>query len=135
VTRSFAQAPSGDRGEGSLEVVLVMPVLILLITSVIQFALWSHATHVAVAAAQEGVEQARLDGATTEEGEARAEDFLVQAAPRLITGPDVVATKDAQMATVVVRGRVASVVPGLSLSVRGAATAVVERFRPEAERP
>jgi hypothetical protein len=121
--------PSGDRGEGSLEVVLVMPVLILLITSVIQFALWSHATHVAVAAAQEGAEQARLDGATAEEGKARAEDFLTQAGLRLIVGPEVTATRDAQVATVVVRGRVTSVVPGLELPVRGRATGVVERFR------
>lgn len=110
-----------------------MPMLILLITSVIQFALWSHATHVAVAATQEGAEQARLEGATAEAGRTRAEDFLAQAAPRLIAAPEVTATRDAQVATVVVRGRVASVVPGLDLPVRGRATGVVERFRSEAD--
>jgi Flp pilus assembly protein TadG len=133
MTPPSAMRPSGERGEGSLEVVLVMPVLILLIASVIQFALWSHATHVAVAAAQEGAEQARLDGATAEDGRARAEDFLTQAAPRLIAAREVTVTRDAQVATVVVRGRVASVVPGLDLPVRGNATGIVERFRPATE--
>jgi Flp pilus assembly protein TadG len=131
VTRRIAQGPSGDRGEGSLEVVLVMPVLILLITSVIQFALWSHATHVVVAAAQDGAEAARLEGSGAEAGRARAEDFLAQAAPRLIVAPEVIATRDARVATVVVRGRVASILPGLALPVRGTATSFVEHFRPE----
>ena len=108
-----------------------MPVLILLITSVIQFALWSHATHVAVAAAQDGAEAARLEGSNAEAGRARAEDFLAQAAQRLIVAPEVIATRDTRVATVVVRGRVASILPGLALPVRGTATGFVERFRPE----
>ena len=133
MTAPSAERLQGERGEGSLEVVLVVPVLILLIASVIQFALWSHAAHVALAAAQEGAEQARLDGSTAEAGRARAEDFLAQAAPRLIASPEVTATRDAQVATVVVRGRVASLVPGLDLPVRGRATGAVERFRADSE--
>lgn len=123
------------RGEGSLEVVLVMPVLILLITFVIQFALWSHATHVAIAAAQDGAQVARVEGSSADAGQARAADFLAQVAPRLIASPVVTASRDAQVATVTVRGYVASLIPGVSLPVEGRSTGVVERFRPETEGP
>jgi Flp pilus assembly protein TadG len=125
----------GEVGAGSLEVVLVMPALILLITAVVQFALWSHATHVAVAAAQEGAEAARVVGGTAEAGEARATDFLAQTAPRLIASPVVSATRNAEVATVTVRGQVPTLFPGLTLSVQGRATDVAERFRAEDEGP
>lgn len=111
-----------------------MPALILLITAVIQFALWSHATHVAVAAAQEGAEAARVEGGTAEGGEARAVDFLAQTAPKLIASPVVTATRDAEVATVTVRGQVPTLFSGLTLSVQGRATDVAERFRAEDER-
>jgi Flp pilus assembly protein TadG len=116
-------------------VVLVMPALILLITAVIQFALWSHATHVAVAAAQEGAQAARVEGGTAEAGEARASDFLAQTAPRLITSPVVTVGRDAEVATVTVRGEVPTLFPGLRLSIQGRATGVVERFRSPEEAP
>ena len=124
-----------EGGEGSLEVVLVMPVVILLITLVIQFALWAHATHVAIAAAQDGAQAARLEGATAEAGRARALDFLSQAAPALITSPVVTARRDAEVATVMVRGSVASLVPGLRLNVEERASGTVERFRPGTQNP
>jgi hypothetical protein len=112
-----------------------MPVVILLITLVIQFALWAHATHVAIAAAQDGAQAARLEGATAQVGRARALDFLSQAAPTLIASPVVTAHRDANMATVTVRGAVASLVPGLRLTVEERASGTVERFRPETASP
>ena len=124
-----------ERGEGSLEVVLVMPAVIGLIVLVIQFALWAHAAQVAIAAAQDGAQAARLQGASAEAGRARALDFLSQAAPTLIASPVVTATRGPEVATVTVRGSVASIVPGLHLSVEEAARATVERFRPEAANP
>jgi Flp pilus assembly protein TadG len=124
-----------ERGEGSLEVVLVMPAVILPVALVIQFALWAHATQVAIAAAQDGAQAARLQGASAEAGQARALDFLSQAAPRLIASPVVTATRDAEVATVTVRGAVASLVPGLQLTVQEEARATVERFRPQTTSP
>lgn len=124
-----------EEGAASLEVVMVMPALILIITFVIQFALWSHATHVALAAAQDGVQAARVEGASAEAGQSRATDFLAQTAPRLITSPIVTVNRDAEHATVVVRGSVASLIPGLGIPVEGRASGPVERFRTEAEGP
>jgi Flp pilus assembly protein TadG len=124
-----------EEGAASLEVVLVMPVLILIITLAIQFALWSHATHVAVAAAQDGTQAARVEGGSAEAGEARAADFLAQTAPRLIASPVITARRDAGTATVVVRGNVASLLGGLRLRVQGRASGPVERFRSDVEGP
>lgn len=106
-----------------------MPALILLISLVIQFALWSHAAHVAIAAAQDGAEAARVEGSGAEAGRARAADVLAQTAPRLIASPVIRANRDAQVATVTVRGYVASLVPGLRLAVQGRASGPVEVFR------
>lgn len=120
---------SAEAGGVSLEVVLVTPMLILLITLVVQFALWSHGTNVALAAAQEGAQLASLQGANATVGEAAARDFLSQNASRLIRDPVVSSAHTAESATVSVQGRVAGVVPGLNLTVRGSSVAPVERFR------
>ena len=52
----------GERGSATTELVIAMPALLLLIMSIIQFGLWYHASHVAKAAAQEGVRAARIEG-------------------------------------------------------------------------
>lgn len=122
-----------ENGAGSLEVVLVMAGLIVVITFVIQFALWQHAQHVAVAAAQDGAEAARVEGATSAAGHERARSFLAQTASRLIADPTVEASRDAQVARVTVRGQVSSLLPGLRLPVRASATGPVERFRSDLE--
>ena len=122
-----------DRGSASLEVVLIFPALILVVTLIIQFALWEQATHVATAAAQDGAQTARLEGSTAAAGQSRAESFLQQAAPRLIGAPTVTASRSADVATVAVTGTVAGLVPGLHLRVEGSASAVVERYRSGAQ--
>lgn len=120
---------SGEAGGASLEVVLVTPMLILLITLVVQFALWSHGTNVALAAAQEGAQLASLQGANATVGEAAARDFLAQSASRLILEPVVAASRTAESATVTVQGRIAGAVPGMNLTVRESSIAPVERYR------
>ncbi len=54
-----------ERGDATTETVLIVPVLILLISVIISFALWFHASQVARSASQEGVRVARLpDGSS-----------------------------------------------------------------------
>ena len=53
-----------ERGDATIEAVLVVPVLLLMIMTVIQFGLWYHASHTLKAAAQEGVRASRIDGGT-----------------------------------------------------------------------
>ena len=72
----MSQRLRGERGEAVTETVLLVPVLLLLIMLVIQFGLWYHAEHVVQAAAQEGARAARAEGATAEDGRARAEQFV-----------------------------------------------------------
>ena len=106
-----------------------MPALILLIIAVVQFALWSHGTHVALAAAQEGAQMARFDGGGAELGRQRAVDFITQAAPRLLIAPEVEAWRGADSAGATVRAAVPSLIPGVTLSVSGRAAGPVESFR------
>ena len=83
----------GQRG-ATTEVVIVFPLLLLLIFVGIQFALWFHATHVAMAAAQEGARAARTcDGCTIEQiraaGQKRTNEMLDALSPNILTGRQV----------------------------------------------
>lgn len=119
----------GQRGQATTEVVLLVPVLLLLIMSVVHFGLWYHGGHVVRAAAQEGVRAARIENGTADDGRARAERFLASAAPTLVSGHRVSASRSLDVATVEVQGRVVGVIPGLVLPVRARATSPVETFR------
>lgn len=118
-----------ERGDATVEAVLAVPVLLLLITIVIQFGLYYHAAHTAEAAAQEGARAARVEGAVAADGQQRAEAFMADAAPTLVDNVTVIATRDTETAHVEVRGTVQPIVPGLTLRVQADATSPVERFR------
>jgi Flp pilus assembly protein TadG len=118
-----------ERGEATTEAVLVVPVLILLIFTVIQFGLWYHASAVARAAAQEGVRQSRVAGGTADTGRTATEAFLVQTANSLLRDRTVASVRDANTTEVTVNGTVSAVVPFLHLPVKGHASADTERFR------
>jgi len=118
-----------ERGDATVEAVLAVPVLLLLIMLVIQFGLYYHASHTAEAAAQEGVRAARAESASATDGQRRAEDFMADAAPTLVDDVTVIATRDADVARVDVRGTVHSIVPGLNLTIHAEAQSPVERFR------
>ncbi len=117
-----------ERGDATTETVLAVPVLMLIVLLVIQFGLWYHASHVAEAAAQEGVRATRsLDG-SAEAGQARAEAFLDQNAA-FAEAAVVSASRDDEIARVEVTASLDSIVPGLSLPIRALAESPVERFR------
>ena len=120
-----------ERGDETIEAVLITPVLLLFIMVVIQFGLWYHASHVAEAAAQEGASAARVEAATADDGRVRAQQFMADAAPALVDGVTVTATRDTEVARVEVDGPVHSLVPGLTLHVHAEAQSPVERFRPD----
>ncbi len=119
----------GESGIATTEAVLVTPVLLFLVMLVVQFGLWFHAQHVALAAAEEGARAARAVRGSTATGQHRATAFLDQAAPTIITDRSVTATRTAEAVTVAIRGRSVRVVPGLSLPVEARATSPIERFR------
>lgn len=118
-----------ERGEATTEMVLIVPVLMLLVFTVIQFGLWYHANHVAEAAAQEGVRAARMEDGSAEAGQARAEAFMARNAGSLVERPSVSSLRTDDSARVEVEGTLRSLVPGLSLPIHALAESPVERFR------
>ena len=118
-----------ERGSATLQTVLVMPLLLLLITAIVQFALWYHAVHIALAAAQDGARAARVEGGTTQAGRARAQQLLDQLGTGVLTDTTITATRDVDTARVEVHGYAPQLIPGLHLPVSAASAGKVERFR------
>ena len=113
-----------------------MPLLLLLITAIVQFAVWYHAAHIAIAAAQDGARAARVQGGTAEAGHARAQQLLAQLGTGVLTNPTVIATRTADTARVEVRGWAPELVPGLRLPVDEISAGPTERFTgPQATGP
>ena len=122
-------ARRAERGYVTTEVVLLTPVLLLLVMLVVQFGLWLHAQHVAQAAADEGLRDARTASVSLADAEARASAFLDQTASSVIEDRSLSVERDGDIARVVVVGDAPAVVPGLELGIRAVAAAPVERFR------
>ena len=118
-----------ERGAASTQLVLVTPVLILMVMLIIQFGLWYHGSHVAIAAAQEGARAARLEGGSAMAGEDRARMFLGALGREVVGEAQVVASRGPDVARVEVSGVSVAVVPGFRLPIHAVSEANVERFR------
>ncbi|MFD0201420.1 MULTISPECIES: TadE/TadG family type IV pilus assembly protein [Saccharothrix] len=125
------RALRGDRGSVSAELVIATPLLLLLLLAIVQFALWSHATHIAQAAASQGLAVARSQNGTAAAGTSSAQQLLDQLASGPLTGSTVTSDRTADSASVRVSGTATSVVPFLSLPVHAEAAGPVERFVPD----
>jgi Flp pilus assembly protein TadG len=112
-----------DRGSVSVELVVATPLMLLLIMMVGQFAMWAHATHIAQAAANSGVQSARAYTSTADAGRTQATSVLDQLAGTVLTDAHVEARRDATTATVTVTGDAVAVLPGLNLPVHVSVTA------------
>jgi len=119
----------GERGDATVEMVIVVPVLIFLIMCIVQFGLWMHASRIADAAARDGVAAARLEGTAGDASGDAARRTLDRLADGLILGSHVSASRDADRVTVNVTGSVRAVIPGIELPVTGWADGSIERFR------
>ncbi len=108
---------------------LLTPLLMVCVLVVVQFALWQHARHVLLAAAQEGARVARAQGATAEDGRLRAQDYIGQIGPDLVTAPTIEVDRSLDLVTVRIRGQAVNIVPGVPLRVTATSAGPVERFR------
>ena len=122
-----------ERGEVT-STTLVFPALLLVILVAVQFALAYHAKTIVTAAAQDATRAAQAENAAPGEGKAVGEAFVAANASRLLEDVVVMVDAERDRVHVEVSGRVASVVPGLHLRVRGAASGPTERFVPPGER-
>ncbi len=122
---------SGERGAASVELAVTFPVVLLLVMTLIQAALWFHARSIALGAAQEGAREGRVQPASTARAETAAEGFLDQTASDLLTGRDVTVSGSPSSIAVTVTGSSLSLFPGLSgWSVAQTAVGPVERPTP-----
>ncbi len=112
-----------------------MPAVVFLLMTVAQFVVYYHASHLASAAAQEGVRAAQVADGTAADAEASAQDFLAQAGPALVLSPVVAASRDLVSARVEIRARAPQLVPGVRIGIRAVAAGQVERFDPDLAGP
>jgi Flp pilus assembly protein TadG len=127
-SRPCRHQPGGERGAGTVELVLATPLLMLLLMGIVQFAVWSHASHVAQAAAAQGLAAARVTDGTPADGHTAATEFLAQLADGPLQDGTVDVTRDPATVTVRISGTAAQVVPFLQLPVHAEAAGPVERF-------
>jgi TadE-like protein len=119
----------GQAGSTTLELVVLIPVLLLVVTVVVQAGLWFHARSLALVAAQEGVSVARTYRADTSAGPVRAAQFLAEHAGDQLTAVTITGAADGTMVRVDVTGRSLSLVPGLpGPPVHQSAQGPIERF-------
>ncbi|MPZ28593.1 MAG: pilus assembly protein TadE [Micromonosporaceae bacterium] len=112
-----------DRGAVSVEFAIAAPLVLFLLLLIVQFALWAHATHIAQAAANAGVQATRVHGGSTAAGHEQTQAVLEQMAGSTLTDPAVSVARTATDATVTVDGAATEVLPGLSLPVHASVTA------------
>ncbi|MEV5942785.1 TadE/TadG family type IV pilus assembly protein [Streptomyces sp. NPDC051994] len=117
-----------DRGAATAELVLVVPLLMVLLLCIVQFALAAHAQHIAQTAASRALAAARAQDGSAADGHARAVATLRLLGGRVLTQPTVNVARGATSVTAEVHGGVLMVVPGLHLRVAGHATGPSERW-------
>jgi Flp pilus assembly protein TadG len=122
----------GDRGAGAAEIVIAVPLLMVLILLIVQFAIWAHASSVAQATAEEALAAARVQGGRAAAGQQRAAQVLGQIGSSVLISPHITVTRTGATATVVITGTAEEVLPlpGLSFPVHITVTGPVERFVP-----
>lgn len=121
----------GDCGSVSVELVIATPLLLMMLLAIVQFALWSHATHIAQAAASQGLAAARVQGETVAAGKAGAQRVLDQLGQGPLTDTSVSSGRTVDSVSVTVTGVASSVIPFLRLPVHAEAVGPLERFVPD----
>lgn len=119
----------GERGSASIELVVLLPALFAVMLLGVQAALYHHARTVAIAAAQEGARAAGSEHGDEGDGVAAASTFVASAGgDDVLPGTSVAAERTLTSATVTVRGRSLSVLPGWHPTITQSATVPVERL-------
>jgi hypothetical protein len=109
--------------------VITLPVFMLAIMVIIQGALWYLAREAALAAARQGVDAARVRGATPGAGPRAALAFARRDASGYLLGPSATA-QGSNTTTIQIRvsGHVPTFVPGLAIGISQVVQAPAERF-------
>jgi Flp pilus assembly protein TadG len=122
-----------DDGSTAVELVLLTPLLMFVIFVVVQAALYMHARHVVLAAAQQGARLARTaapnDQTAADSARAGTFSYLHQLGADIVSDPNVTVTRASGQATVRVTAHAVSIMPGVTLQVVETSSGPVEMFR------
>jgi Flp pilus assembly protein TadG len=113
----------------AVEAVLVVPVLMLVLLVIVQFALWAHAAQVVQLAASEGDRVARTAGGGAGAGESRAQAVLSASGSGVNSASAVVSVLSGDQARIIVTGRAVAILPWLDLPVSATQVGPVQEFR------
>jgi Flp pilus assembly protein TadG len=112
------------------EFVVCLPVFFLLVIAGIQYAMWSHASHLARAAAEQGSQVASGYGSNPSAGAQAAQNFIATTGPGTLTNPQVsTSTLSGGVAQVTVTGRAQALIPWLDLTVSATSNAPIQEYR------
>ncbi|MER5450571.1 TadE/TadG family type IV pilus assembly protein [Streptomyces sp. NPDC002766] len=118
-----------DRGDASVQMAIIFPLVLLAALAVVQASLWYYARQIALTAAREGATAARAYQASPDDGAAQARAVLGRTAGDSLSGYSVSAGSDGQRVRVQVSGTALSMIPGLSgLHITQSASGPVERW-------
>jgi Flp pilus assembly protein TadG len=119
-----------EEGSVTAELVVAFPLLLILVFSVVQFALYEHAAHVAEAVAQEALTASRVAGGSNDAGNAAGKNLLGQLGTAVLKGATVTTNRGGTTTTVKVTGDAEAMLPIYHLPVTVTASGVTEVFTP-----
>ncbi len=119
----------GEHGSVTVDAVLVIPVIMVVLLAVVQFALWAHAAQLAQLAASEGDRVARSLGGGSAAGLVQANSVLSGPGSDVADSVVVVDIMPGDLVRVSVTARATSVFPGLSLPVSAVQVGPIQEFR------
>lgn len=121
-----------ERGQSIVEFALVLPVLLIIVLGMVQFALVYHAKDVASTAAQEGARMAASEGRTLADAEARTREVLEAGLGGNADGFAITAQLDGETVVVRTEGQYSLIIPwvtGRSITIEATAETRQEGFR------
>ncbi|MDR3034668.1 MAG: pilus assembly protein [Kitasatospora sp.] len=115
----------------TISLAIVFPAVLFVILLVVQAGLWWYAEQAALAAAREGVEAGRINGAPAGAGEQRATEFVDRLGNVVeLARPPEQTGSDPDMYQLSVTVKTLSLVPFTDLAITKTATAPREKFVP-----
>jgi hypothetical protein len=124
-----------DAGALILSYLIVVPVFMLAVMVIVQSALWYLAREAALAAARQGVDAARVPGATAGAGPQAALAFVRDSASGYLlgatasmAGPQASGAGATATIQITVTGHIPTFVPGLVINISQAVQAPAEKF-------
>ncbi|WP_194891975.1 TadE/TadG family type IV pilus assembly protein [Catenulispora pinisilvae] len=111
-----------------MQYAITLPAYMALLMLIVQAAIYFHAEHITAAAAAEAVTTAGVDGGTEDNGRDEATRILSATASGFLLNPAVEVSRDQDLATVRISGRVVSLLPFIHLTASSVAHGPVERL-------